>query len=82
MIVSELKSRMPELHQELRSKGVYLHDIQNLATSAKLTSRGKVFRVTIDIPASQISKSGDVRAIFGDGDCELLPAIVFIDKQP
>ena len=72
--------KVEKLHNQLKPEGVYVWPFRNFGVNAMYMKRNDVFRVTIDIPASQISDKRDVRAIFGDGDCKLIPVLAFVDK--
>ncbi|MCO5781777.1 MAG: hypothetical protein RSG77_24800 [Hafnia sp.] len=68
-------------HNKIKPDGLHMWPLQKFNFDAKYMKRGDVFRVTIDIPASQISDKRDVRALFGDADCKLIPTITFIDNE-
>lgn len=68
-------------HHKIKPDGLHMWPLQKFNLDAKYMKRGDVFRVTIDIPASQISDKRDVRALFGDGNCKLIPTITFIDNE-
>lgn len=76
-----MNHKIIEAHNKLKPDGLHLWALQQLNCVTKYMKRGDVFRVTVDIPASQISDKRDVRALFGDADCKLIPTITFIDNE-
>ncbi|WP_282676890.1 hypothetical protein [Serratia marcescens] len=72
--------KLEEIHHKLRADGIYVWPLYKFNLDAKYMKRGDIFRLTIDIPAHEISDNRDVRALFGDSDCKLIPTITFIDK--
>lgn len=76
-----MNQKVVEIHNELKEKGIHVWPLTHFSLDAKYMKRGDVFRITIDIPADQISEKRDVRAIFGDGDCKLIPTISFIENE-
>lgn len=73
--------KVAEAHEKLKPQGIHVWPLSNFDCDAKYMKSGDVFRVTVDIPASQISENRDVRAVFGDGDCKLIPTLAFIENE-
>lgn len=73
--------KIEETFNKLHPQGVFIRPLSQFSCDVKYVKRGDVYRVTVDIPASQISDSRDVRAMFGDGDCKLIPTLAFIDTE-
>lgn len=76
-----MKNKIEETFHKLKPLGVFVRPFSQFSCKAEYKQRGDLYRVTVDIPASQISDSRDVRAVFGDIDCKLIPALAFIDNE-
>lgn len=76
-----MNGKISVTHNRLRESGVYVQGLASFNCDIKYMKRGDVFRVTVDIPADQISEKRDVRAMFGDSDCKLIPALAFIENE-
>lgn len=76
-----MNQKIIDAHDKVKQDGLYVWALQQFNCDAKYMKRGDVFRLTIDLPAHQISENRDVRALFGDGDCKLIPTITFIDNE-
>lgn len=74
-------SKIEETFNKLKPLGVFIRPFSQFSCKAEYKQRGDFYRVTVDIPARQISDSRDVRAVMGDIECKLIPALAFIDNE-
>lgn len=54
-----MNPKIVKAHEQIKPFGLYLWPLQKFNCDAKYMKRGDVFRVTIDIPADQISEHRD-----------------------
>ncbi|WP_428945265.1 hypothetical protein ACQK5W_04080 [Pantoea sp. FN060301] len=76
-----MTSKIEETFNKLKPLGVFIRPLSQFSCKVEYKQRGDFYRVSVDIPASEISESRDVRAMFGDGDCKLIPTLAFIDND-